>query len=209
MKNTATIAVHNRAHLDDVVLDAEGLVNERPFQAITVGTRIPKDYFVTSGVGECDITVHSGSFHLALRDAGIERYNIMTYSSIMPGIARQIPKPKDLVHGCVLETIMACASMEKGVRATAGIIYGWLYSRKTRQRYGGLVCEYNGSLSSEEAGQNLRASLQTLYKNGFEHEYELRDEHLTTESFIPKKKFGTALVAVCFTNYVFPVLSVR
>ncbi|MEI8012608.1 MAG: pyruvoyl-dependent arginine decarboxylase [Candidatus Omnitrophota bacterium] len=209
MKNTAHAVVSTPVNLDDVVLDAEGLVNEKQFQSLTIGARIPKDYFVTSGVGECDITVHAGSFHLALRDAGIERYNIMTYSSIMPGIARLIPKPKDLVHGCVIETIMACASMEKGVRATAGIIYGWLYHRKTRQRYGGLVCEYNGSLTAQEAGEQLHASLQTLYKNGFEDEYELRDEKLTTESFVPKKKYGTALVAICFSNYVYPVLSVR
>lgn len=194
---------------EEVVRGAEGLISGKEITSITMGTRIPKDYFVTSGAGECDITVHAGSFHLALRDAGIERFNIMTYSSIMPGISREVKKPKDLVHGCVIETIMACASMEKGVRATAGIIYGWLFNRKTKERYGGLVCEYNGSLSEEEAGAQLRASLQTLYTNGFENEFELRDERLTTRSFVPKKKFGTALVAICFTNYVCPVISVR
>jgi arginine decarboxylase len=194
---------------EEVVRVAEGLLSEKQLSSITIGTRIPKDYFVTSGAGECDITVHAGSFHLALRDAGIERYNIMTYSSIMPGIANEVKKPKDLVHGCVVETIMACASMEKGVRATAGIIYGWLFNKKTKQRYGGLVCEYNGSLPEEEAGAQLRASLQTLYTNGFEGEYELRNERLTMKSFVPKKKFGTALVAICFTNYLCPVVSVR
>ncbi|MBF0386559.1 MAG: pyruvoyl-dependent arginine decarboxylase [Candidatus Omnitrophica bacterium] len=194
---------------EEVVRVAEGLLSEKQISSITFGTRIPKDYFVTSGTGECDITVHAGSFHLALRDAGIERYNIMTYSSIMPGISNEIKKPKDLVHGCVVETIMACASMEKGVRATAGIIYGWLFNRKTKQRYGGLVCEYNGSLPEEEAGAQLRASLQTLYTNGFDDEFELRNERLTMKSFVPKKKYGTSLVAICFTNYVCPVLSVR
>ena len=78
MKHAANVVVSAPAGLDDVIRDAEGLVNERQFQSLTIGTRIPKDYFVTSGVGECDITVHAGSFHLALRDAGIERYNIMT-----------------------------------------------------------------------------------------------------------------------------------
>ena len=193
---------------EEIVQVAEGLLSEKHLTSITIGTRIPKDYFVTSGAGECDITVHAGSFHLALRDAGIERYNIMTYSSIMPGISVEVKKPKDLVHGCVVETIMACASMERGVRATAGIIYGWLFNRKTKQRYGGLVCEYNGSLPEEEAGSQLRASLQTLYTNGFQEEFELRNERLTMKSIVPKKKFGTALVAICFTNYVCPVVSV-
>jgi arginine decarboxylase len=194
---------------EEIVQVAEGLLTEKQLTSITIGTRIPKDYFVTSGAGECDITVHAGSFHLALRDAGIERYNIMTYSSIMPGISVEVKKPKDLVHGCVVETIMACASMEKGVRATAGIIYGWLFNRKSKQRYGGLVCEYNGSLPEEEAGAQLRASLQTLYTNGFQEEFELRNERLTVKSIVPKKKFGTSLVAICFTNYVCPVVSVR
>ncbi|NTV29473.1 MAG: arginine decarboxylase [Candidatus Omnitrophica bacterium] len=209
MKQPANVLAGTPVSVEDVILDAEGLVNDKQFQTLTIGTRIPRDYFVTKGAGECDITVHAGSFHLALRDAGVERYNIMTYSSIMPGIAREVKRPKDLVHGCVMETIMACANVEKGVRATAGIIYGWLFNRKTNQRYGGLVCEYNGSLTEEEAGRQLRASLQTLYRNGFDEDYELREERLTMKSFVPKKKYGTALVAICFTNYVYPVLSVR
>ena len=43
------------------------------------GNRIPRDYFVTSGVGESDITVHAGSYHLALRAAGIEMANQLVY----------------------------------------------------------------------------------------------------------------------------------
>ena len=58
---------------------------------ILIGNRIPKDYFITKGIGESDITTHAGSFHLALKEAGIETANIVTYSSIMPSIA--IKKP--------------------------------------------------------------------------------------------------------------------
>jgi arginine decarboxylase len=208
MKQSATV-LKEPLTAEEVVRDAEGLINEKSLQSITIGMRVPRDYFVTKGVGESDITVHAGSFHLALRDAGIERYNIITYSSILPGIAREVRRPKDLVHGCVMETIMACANVEKGVRATAGIIYGWLFNKKTGQRYGGLVCEYNGSLPEDEAGQHLRDSLQSLYSHGFSSDYELREERVALKSFIPKKKYGTAMVAICFTNYVCPVLSAR
>jgi len=209
MKQPSNVLQANAFTVEDIVLDAESLSREKQFQSFTIGMRIPKDYFIAKGVGECDITVHAGSFHQALRDAGIERYNIITYSSIMPAIAREVPRPKELIHGAVMETIMACANVERGVRATAGIIYGWLYSRKTKQKYGGLVCEYNGSLSEAEASEQMRASLQALYTNGFESEFELRGERVITKSFIPKKKYGTALVAICFTNYVYPVLGVR
>lgn len=171
---------------------------------LTFGNRIPKDFFITMGIGESDITVHAGSYHLALRDAGIELCNIMTYSSILPSIANEIKRPDNLVHGSVMETIMATATSQRGKKATAGIIFGWLYRKETGEKYGGLVCEYNGDLSEEEAGELLRSSLNELYVNGYNGEFELGNVRLITKSLIPKKKYGTAIVALCFTNYVFP-----
>jgi len=100
---------------------------------ILIGTRIPKDYFITKGTGESDIQVHAGSYHLALKAANIEAFNIMTYSSILPGIAREIKRPANLIHGAVMETIMAVANTQKGKRATAAIIFGWLYDKKTKK----------------------------------------------------------------------------
>ena len=170
-----------------------------------VGNRIPKDYFVTTGKGESDITVHAGSYHLALRNAGIEMCNIMAYSSILPRIANRVDRPK-LVHGSVMETISAVSTAEKGERATAAIIYGWLFDKSTSERYGGLVCEYNGSLTVENASVQLKESLNELYTNGYSERFRLEDISLFTESFVPEKKFGTALVALCFTSYVFPEL---
>lgn len=173
-----------------------------------LGCRIPKDFFITRGVGESDITVHAGSYHLALRAAGIEMCNIMTYSSILPKIATEISKPDLLIHGSVMETIMAVSSCTKGMRATVGIIFGWLTDKKTGEKYGGLVCEYNGELTEEEARSQLRQSLNELYTNGYSDDYDMKESNIKiiSESFIPTKKHGTALVALCFTNYVFPVL---
>ena len=81
-------------------------------KGFTLGCRIPKEYFETRGKGESDITVHAGSFHLALKDAGIEKYNIMTYSSILPGIATLLPQAPQLPHGCVVESIMSTCTVE-------------------------------------------------------------------------------------------------
>lgn len=172
---------------------------------ILIGNRIPKDYFVTKGKGESDITVHAGSYHLALHEAGIEMCNIMTYSSILPAVANEISKPENLTHGSVMESIMGVANSTKGERATAGIIYGWLYNKSTGEKYGGLVCEYNGSLAETDAKQQLYASLNELYSNGYNADYDLRGIKVITESITPKKKFGTAIVALCFTNYLYPV----
>jgi len=182
-------------------------IASRDFSGYVFGNRLPKEYFVTKGKGESDITTHAGSYHLALRDAdGIEACNIITYSSILPAVAREIKRPKILTHGSVMETIMAVCNTTSGERATAGITYGWLYHKKTGEKYGGLVCEYNGNFSTIKAKEQLALSLQELYTNGYSDDYELKNIKMITNSFIPKKRFGTALVALCFVNYIYPVL---
>lgn len=173
---------------------------------LLVGNRIPKDCFVTKGRGESDITIHAGSYHLALRDAGIEMCNIITYSSILPRIVTEIERPSTFIHGSVMETIMAVANGRKGRRVTAGIIYGWLYHKEKGEKFGGLVCEYNGSYSEEMAKEQLTKSLEELYTNGYSDLYELKDLKIFIESFIPQKKYGTSIVSLCFVNYLYPVL---
>lgn len=177
-----------------------------PQKGLVIGNRIPKDYFITKGTGESDITIHAGSYHLALKDAGIEKANIMTYSSILPSIATLVEKPVNYVHGAVMETIMAVANGRQGELVTAGITYGWLTDRHTGERYGGLVCEHNGNYDEKELTDRLDASLNELYINGFEENYMLGEKVVITSSFIPGKEFGTALVALCFTNYIYPIL---
>jgi len=173
---------------------------------IVVGKRVPRDFFIASGVGESDIAVHAGSYHLALKDAGIERCNIINYSSILPRVAKEVVRPSLIIHGSVMETISAVANCKKGERATAAIIFGWLYDKKTGEKYGGLVCEYNGNKNIKDAEIELRASLNELYVNGFDDKFELRDIVVNFKSVEPRKKFGTALVAICFVNYIVPVL---
>jgi len=173
---------------------------------VVLGNRIPKDYFVTSGLGESDVTIHAGSYHVALRNAGIEKQNIMVYSSVLPAIANKISRPKALTFGSVMETIMACCNSKKGERATAGIIYGWLYDKITGEKAGGLVCEYSEHGTEEEAKKTLQASLNELYAEDIKKKYTLKDIELYARSFVPKKNFGTALVALCFVNHEVPVL---
>ena len=173
---------------------------------ILIGNRIPRDFFVASGVGESDITIHAGSYHLALKDANIECCNIISYSSILPKIAKQIKRPKELVYGSVMETIMAVCNCNRGERGTASVIFGWLYDKKTKEKYGGLVCSYNGHKTVSEAESELRRSLNELYTNGFDEDYELGEISIYSKSIVPEKKYGTALVSLCFVNYEVPVI---
>lgn len=173
---------------------------------VIYGNRVPFEFFATQGAGESDITIHAGSYHLALKDAGIEAYNIISYSSILPGIAQKISKPDHLVHGSVMETIMAVGHFDKGQSGTAGIIYGWLYDKKSKEKYGGLVCEHAGQMTEAEIGNQLNASLQELYTNGFSEQYDLEETELMVQQHLPGKKYGTALVALCFTSYIYPII---
>lgn len=170
------------------------------------GNRIPAKFFETSGRGESDIAIHAGSYHLALKAAGIEMCNIMTYSSILPGIAQQVDRPSGITHGAVVESIMSVCNAEKGQQATAGIIYSWLYNRKDGTKYGGLVCEHEGNYDLHELERRLKASLEELYYNGFSEAYTLGESRILSESFIPRKAYGTAITALCFTSYYHPIL---
>ena len=171
---------------------------------LAFGNRIPRDFFTASGIGESNIAIHAGSYHLALKDAGIEGYNHMTYSSILPKIANEIKKPGKYLHGSVMESISAVANAEMGQRSTAALVYGWLYDKTSREKFGGLVCEYNGHDTEDVAEKSLRRSLNEIYINGYTENYFLDGIKFISRSFVPTKKFGTALVALCFTSYVYP-----
>jgi arginine decarboxylase len=170
------------------------------------GNRIPAHYFETSGTGESDIAIHAGSYHLALKAANIEMCNIMTYSSILPGIADRVERPAEITHGAVMESIMSVCNAEKGQQATAGIIYAWLFDRQDHTRFGGLVCEHEGNYDLHELERRLKASLEELYHNGYAERYVLGEPRILSESFIPRKAYGTALTALCFTSYYHPVI---
>lgn len=202
-KRQRKIYVKNKKQCE---LKMKNIIVEKNKETISIGNRIPKDFFETKGYGESNITIHAGSYHLALKSAGIEMANIMTYSSILPKIANKTNKPKKIEHGCVMETIMAVANGNKGENVTSGIIYGWLYNRKTNEKYGGLVCEHNGKYTEKEIKEKLRKSLNELYINGFKKNFFLKDINIISNSFVPKKEFGTSVVALCFTSYDIPII---
>ena len=107
---------------------------------------MPIEYFITSGIGESNLGIHTGSFDQALLHAGIGKQNIMFYTSILPPDAKEIKKRK-LPSGSVLESIMAIANAKRGERATAGLGIGWVY--KDKKKVIGLVAEYSGMMKKQ------------------------------------------------------------
>lgn len=50
----------------------------------------PRNFFITKGVGRHKENL--SSFELALRDAGISKFNLVTVSSIIPPACKQVPR---------------------------------------------------------------------------------------------------------------------
>lgn len=77
-------------------------------------SRVPKRIFFTNGVGTH--TEELQSFELALRDAGIEKYNLVHVSSILPPGCKRISRKeglKQLQPGEIVYCVLArCASNE-------------------------------------------------------------------------------------------------
>lgn len=170
-----------------------------------IGCRIPLEFFVTKGNGQSDISIHAGSYHIAMCNAGIAECNLMYYSSILPAQSYKIKQPDKLHHGSVMETIVSSHTSECGTIATAGISYGWLYEKNTGIRHGGIVCEQSGAYDTDKLESLLKTGLLEIYESQFTN-YDLNNIEVICESFVPTKKYGTALVALCFTSYEYPII---
>ena len=176
------------------------------FRMITIGNRVPSEYFIVQGVGESDLGYHPGAFDLALEKAGIPNYNLVSYSSLLPKNAKRIDPVKNYEHGAVLEAITAEA---KGLLypklLTAGIIITKV--TKNGELVGGLVAEYNGEGTREECADYLSANMASMVKRRYGEEVET-DSEFFIESIEPKSKYACALVVIGFTSYKVPILAV-
>jgi len=85
---------------------------------------VPKKIFFTKGVGSHKEELHS--FELALRDAGIEKFNLVQVSSIFPPGCKVISRErglKELVPGSIVYCVMSrccCNEPRRLIAATVG-----------------------------------------------------------------------------------------
>ena len=166
----------------------------------TTRNRIPKEFFITRGAGDSDNQIHAGSYHMALHEAGICEFNIMSYSSVLPATAVEIRQQDagKMPFGSELMTIMSSVNGRRGDTISAGIILGWLYDGE--RKVGGLVCEVNGRFDANTLVIRLNASLHELHDRTFPT-LKLKDLQTVTRTHTVKRKYGTALCALCFTSF--------
>ncbi len=111
---------------------------------------VPKKVFFTSGKGKADEELLS--FEMALREAGIERLNLVTVSSIYPPGAKIISKKeglKELLDGQITFCVMSrITTYERGVvSAAVGL------ARTADKEHYGYISEYHGHIGLDEARQ--------------------------------------------------------
>ena len=169
--------------------------------------RIPQNFIIVKGSGESDLARHPGSYHFALKDANdIHKYNIINYSSVLHKSCNQLSIDEvDMPeHGSELMCIMANAEGVQGDTINAGIIYAWLYSDEDfSHKVGGFVCEMTNNGTSEQLEERLYAVINDGFKNTFEHEGLFMGEpNVIIESLRVEKRFGNALVSMCFLNFI-------
>jgi arginine decarboxylase len=173
-----------------------------------IGCRIPREYFWVIGWGESDVGIETGSYDAALHMAGIENFNVMLYTSVLPPETVELAHLPEIHHGSVLEAIMAIQHTEKpGTRITAGVLLAKVHRNSDGSYLGGFACEYAGNGSVDEAEANLHEAMQQLFARRYKEKlYKLSFGKTVVRTFTPQKKFGTVLVGIGFASYIVPVL---
>ena len=168
--------------------------------------RIPQTFIIVKGSGESDLARHPGSYHFALQDASnIHKYNLLNYSSVLHKDCELISLDEaDMPeHGSELMCIMANAEGVQGDTINAGIIYAWLYADKDfEHKVGGFVCE----LTNNGTSGQLEERLYNVINDGFENTFEkdglfMGEPNVIIESLQVEKRFGNALVSICFIDF--------
>jgi arginine decarboxylase len=182
------------------------------------GCRIPTAYFATGGVGQSDEGIppdpyETFSYDLALQAAGIENFNVVYYTSVLPPESYEVPidtvKPY-FKHGAVLESIMAKAGGYRCDTAAAGVGRVWAIDSKGNY-VGGFAAEYERIYDRQKVSpeQAEKDAVEQLTKS-LRHELDIRgltqkgEMKFTVTSLYIEKKYGISLAALGFVNFIYP-----
>ncbi|MEM7022285.1 MAG: pyruvoyl-dependent arginine decarboxylase [Pseudomonadota bacterium] len=176
-----------------------GLTQESSGKTLVLGNRVPRDWFWFQGLGVSnqgygDDPYHTIAFDIALRRGGVEDYNLMSYSSVLPAAAYgnilkaevgqdgSIPRPAniDVTPGSVLEVIMAARSMTVPAGRTFAVATGlglrWAANPKTPETLrNGYVVVYDKSYEMAESKAAAQAEARTGLEASLQHILDIRE----------------------------------
>jgi pyruvoyl-dependent arginine decarboxylase len=182
------------------------------------GSRIPTAYFVTTGVGESNEGIppdpyETFSYDIALFDAGIENFNVVYYTSVLPPESFEVPLASVMAsfhHGAVLEAIMAKAGGERGDTVAAGVGRVWAVDADGCY-VGGFAAEYERVYTKERVDPlTARQDAVEQLTKSLVHEVTLRglvqvgEMRFDITSLYIDKAYGLALAALGFVSFVYP-----
>lgn len=166
---------------------------------------IPGNFFITKGSGCDPFEIHAGAMHMAMFDAGIADYNLMTYTSVLPASSEMLSLDQiDLpVPGSEMKSISAVATGRYGEFISAGLVFAWLYTDETMEKkYMGLVCEVAGGYQMNDLESKLREVINNLYEKTYMTKgYVLGEPEIFMEGLKIDDTYGCALVSLCFIDF--------
>ncbi|MFH1782175.1 MAG: arginine decarboxylase, pyruvoyl-dependent [Candidatus Omnitrophota bacterium] len=178
---------------------------------------VPKKVFFTKGVGTHKEELRS--YELALRDAGIEKYNLVYVSSIFPPGCRIISRnegSKEMIAGTITFCVMArCSSNEprRLIAASVGSaipkeegMYGYLSEHHAYGQTDEIAGDYAEELAAKMLASTLGFEEFDDSKNWDEmkEEYRMKDNIVKTRNITqstivePSGNYSTVLAAAVF-----------
>ena len=157
------------------------------------GMFLPKEFFVTSGIGMDRSELNA--FDLALKGAGVSECNLVTVSSILPPDPIEID-PVKITPGTITFCVMTRMDGGSGETIGAGLGYG--------------ICEKDGvkfGLVSEHHGYHSETYLKKILKDKLNRMAEIRDVKLFDSKFCFKSTevksglFGTVVVLLVYVPW--------
>lgn len=175
---------------------------------------VPKRMFFTNGVGSHKEELRS--FELALRDAGIEKCNLVHVSSILPPYCKIIPKKQglaELVPGMITYCVLArCSSNEPNrlIAASVGCavptdkgMYGYLSEHHSFGQTEKIAGDYAEDLSASMLASTL--GIEFDENKGWDEQkeqYHISDKIVrctnVTQSAIIKNGWTTVIAVAIF-----------
>ena len=182
------------------------------------GPRIPTAYFATCGNGQSDQGIppdpyETFSYDLALQQAGIENFNVVYYTSVLPPESYEVPlsavAPR-IHHGAVLEAILAKAGGGKGDTVASGVGRVWAVDAKGNY-IGGFAAEYEFVYAKQKVAPDMaKAAAVKQLTASLDHELTIRgltqkgEKVFTTDSLYITKNYGISLSALGFIGFIEP-----
>jgi arginine decarboxylase len=130
---------------------------------VVTGTFVPKKVFFTCGAGRS--TERLASFEMALRDASIECYNLVTVSSILPPKCQILSKEEGLrqMHpGSIIFTVMSRLSSNEPHRRISTSV-GIAIPEDHENQWGYFAEHHSFGQSKERAGQYAEQLAYDMY----------------------------------------------